>query len=179
LIEELTYGIDALVLIRSPASRTYMFGWVIVSRQLHFHIYYLFVVCDVLFGLTFEMYFAIKIIIILYLTLQVGIDNVGKIQYLNATIVEDEGCSNNENILSFTVSGFPNCYSADNFSLKTAAVLTNLPSNSFARAPGLWIYFTDKSHLNTTEIPTRYLKRGYNAKLPFAKWIFSIHRCVL
>jgi hypothetical protein len=28
----------------APPSRTYIFGWVIVSRQLHFHIYYLFVV---------------------------------------------------------------------------------------------------------------------------------------
>jgi hypothetical protein len=31
---------DALDLIWSPASRPYIFGWVIVLRQLHFHIYY-------------------------------------------------------------------------------------------------------------------------------------------
>jgi hypothetical protein len=37
---------DALDLILT--SRTYMFGWVIVARHLHFHIYYLFVVPDVI-----------------------------------------------------------------------------------------------------------------------------------
>jgi hypothetical protein len=52
LIEELTYEIDvwfhdqfltndALIGFEAPPSRT--FGWVIVSRQLHFHIYNLFV----------------------------------------------------------------------------------------------------------------------------------------
>ncbi|XP_049875312.1 uncharacterized protein LOC126373278 [Pectinophora gossypiella] len=67
---------------------------------------------------------------------EVGVDDNGKIQYLNATIIEDDGCSHNENILDFTVGGFPNCYNTDYFSLKTASVLTDLPSNSFARAPG-------------------------------------------
>ncbi|CAG9788121.1 unnamed protein product [Diatraea saccharalis] len=66
----------------------------------------------------------------------VGIDDDGKIQYLNATIVEDDGCSHNENILAYVAQGFPNCYDPSTFSLKTAAVLTDLPSNSFARAPG-------------------------------------------
>lgn len=50
--------------------------------------------------------------------------------------MEDAGCSNNENILEYVVGGFPNCYNTDYFSLKTAAVLTDLPSNTFARAPG-------------------------------------------
>lgn len=65
-----------------------------------------------------------------------GVDNDGKIQYLNATIVEDDGCSHNENILTYTSGGFPNCYNADPFKLETASVLTDLPSNTFARAPG-------------------------------------------
>ncbi|PZC82136.1 hypothetical protein B5X24_HaOG210944 [Helicoverpa armigera] len=67
---------------------------------------------------------------------EVGVDDDGKIQYLNATIVEDNGSSNNENILDFTVSGFPNCYNTEYWSLKTATVLTDTPSNTFARAPG-------------------------------------------
>ncbi|KAL0878640.1 hypothetical protein ABMA27_003714 [Loxostege sticticalis] len=67
---------------------------------------------------------------------EVGVDNDGKIQYLNATIIEDDGCSHNENILSFTIGGFPNCYDVEYFNLTTAAVITDLPSNSFARAPG-------------------------------------------
>jgi hypothetical protein len=51
LIEKLIYEIDiwfqekfvtsdAKTWFEAPPSRTYMFGWVIFSRQLHFHIYY-------------------------------------------------------------------------------------------------------------------------------------------
>lgn len=68
---------------------------------------------------------------------QVGIDDDGKIQYLNATLVEDVGCSNNENILSYVTEGFPNCYNKESFSVATAAVITDLPSNTYARAPGM------------------------------------------
>lgn len=71
---------------------------------------------------------------------KVGVDDNGKIQYLEASIVEDQGCSNNENILSYTVGGFPNGYNSDYYSLKTATVLTDLPSNTFARAPGMNLF---------------------------------------
>ncbi|KAL4711114.1 hypothetical protein ACJJTC_009485 [Scirpophaga incertulas] len=67
---------------------------------------------------------------------EVGVDENGKIQYLNATIIEDDGCSHNENILSYVAGGFPNCYNPDRFNLKTGSVVTDLPSNSFARGPG-------------------------------------------
>lgn len=68
---------------------------------------------------------------------QVGVDNNGKIQYLNATIVEDYGYANNDELLAFTVGGFPNCYNSDNFSLKTATVNTDLSAKTFARSPGI------------------------------------------
>ncbi|XP_063364889.1 uncharacterized protein LOC134653456 [Cydia amplana] len=67
---------------------------------------------------------------------EVGVDDNGKIQYLNATIVEDNGCSNNENILAYVSSGFTNCYVPDYFDVKMATVTTDTPSNTFARAPG-------------------------------------------
>ncbi|XP_052742294.1 uncharacterized protein LOC112057812 [Bicyclus anynana] len=67
---------------------------------------------------------------------EVGVDDNGKIQYLNATITEDDGCSHNENVLQYVAEGFPNCYNSENFNLKTFAVLTDIPSNTFARAPG-------------------------------------------
>nr|QIA97582.1 aldehyde oxidase 3 [Ostrinia furnacalis] len=67
---------------------------------------------------------------------EVGVDKEGKIQYLNAKIIEDDGCSHNENILAYTVGGFPNCYDVSTYNVTTAAVLTDLPSNTFARAPG-------------------------------------------
>lgn len=68
---------------------------------------------------------------------QVGVDNDGKIQYLNATIVEDYGCANNDVLLAFTVGSFPNCYNSDNFSLKTASVNTDLAARTFVRSPGI------------------------------------------
>ncbi|XP_073946023.1 uncharacterized protein isoform X2 [Choristoneura fumiferana] len=67
---------------------------------------------------------------------EIGVDDYGKIQYLEATVVEDNGCSNNENIISYMISGFKNCYNADYFSVKTATVTTDTSSNTFARAPG-------------------------------------------
>ncbi|XP_034832567.1 uncharacterized protein [Maniola hyperantus] len=67
---------------------------------------------------------------------EVGVDDNGKIQYLNATITEDDGFSHNENILDFVAGGFPHCYNTEYFNLKTYAVLTDLPANTFARAPG-------------------------------------------
>ncbi|XP_064073152.1 xanthine dehydrogenase/oxidase-like [Vanessa tameamea] len=67
---------------------------------------------------------------------EVGVDNNGKIQYLNASLTEDDGFSHNENVLSYVVSSFANCYNADYFTVKSFAVTTDLPSNTFARAPG-------------------------------------------
>ncbi|XP_075976672.1 uncharacterized protein LOC142976940 [Anticarsia gemmatalis] len=67
---------------------------------------------------------------------EVGVDDNGKIQYMDATILEDKGCSSNESILEFTVASFPSCYNSDSWSLKAVDVLTDLPANTYARAPG-------------------------------------------
>ncbi|XP_028031939.1 xanthine dehydrogenase/oxidase-like [Bombyx mandarina] len=67
---------------------------------------------------------------------EVGVNDDGKIQYLNATIVEDAGCCNNDNVTSYTSSSFGNCYDISGYTLNTATVLTDLPSNTFFRAPG-------------------------------------------
>uniref|UniRef100_A0A1L8D6P5 Aldehyde oxidase-3 n=1 Tax=Plutella xylostella TaxID=51655 RepID=A0A1L8D6P5_PLUXY len=67
---------------------------------------------------------------------EVGVDKDGKIQYLEASIFEDQGCSRNEDILSYTVDGFPNCYNKDFWRVRSANVLTDLCSNTFMRAPG-------------------------------------------
>lgn len=65
-----------------------------------------------------------------------GIDDNGEIQYLDAKLIQDNGSSNNENILSYAAGGFPNCYDTSKWSLSTATVTTDTPSNTFARAPG-------------------------------------------
>lgn len=67
---------------------------------------------------------------------EVGVDDNGLIQYLEGTIIEDKGSSENENITSYTSEGFRNCYNTETWTLSTANVLTDLPTNTFARAPG-------------------------------------------
>ncbi|XP_049875311.1 uncharacterized protein LOC126373277 [Pectinophora gossypiella] len=67
---------------------------------------------------------------------EVGVDDVGKIQYLNASMVEDKGATQNDNTLDYTINGFKNCYNYDCFSVKTATIKTDLPTNTFMRAPG-------------------------------------------
>lgn len=65
-----------------------------------------------------------------------GVDDDGKIQYLIANIIEDNGCNNNEGILEFTFGSFPNCYKKETWSVKTGTVNTDTASNSYMRAPG-------------------------------------------
>ncbi|XP_050550159.1 uncharacterized protein LOC118267487 [Spodoptera frugiperda] len=67
---------------------------------------------------------------------EVGVDDDGKIQYLNATIIEDNGCSNNEDMLEYSVGAFANCYNKDTWSVKSATVTTDTPSNTWVRGPG-------------------------------------------
>ncbi|XP_075976671.1 uncharacterized protein LOC142976939 isoform X2 [Anticarsia gemmatalis] len=78
---------------------------------------------------------------------EVGVDDNGKIQYLDAMMVEDSGCTSNESILDFTAGGFANCYNTETWSLKTANVITDLPSNTFARAPGTCEGITSIEHI--------------------------------
>ncbi|XP_059061562.1 uncharacterized protein LOC131854459 [Achroia grisella] len=66
---------------------------------------------------------------------EVGVDANGKIQYLQAMVVQDQGYSFNDFLLQPFVGGFPNCYNSDYMSLKVASVFTDLPCNTFVRAP--------------------------------------------
>ncbi|XP_011551942.3 probable aldehyde oxidase gad-3 [Plutella xylostella] len=67
---------------------------------------------------------------------EVGVNDNGKIQYLDVTIVEDQGCSTNEDILSYAMESFTNCYDKNTWNVKTANCLTDKPSNTFMRGPG-------------------------------------------
>ncbi|XP_053608655.1 uncharacterized protein LOC128674223 isoform X2 [Plodia interpunctella] len=78
---------------------------------------------------------------------EVGVDNNGKIQYLEAQITEDEGCSHNDSVLSYVVDGFRHCYDSSYWHLKTAYVLTDTASNTFARAPGTCEGITHIEHI--------------------------------
>ncbi|CAG4961688.1 unnamed protein product [Colias eurytheme] len=70
------------------------------------------------------------------LTYEVGVNDVGKIQYLKGIIIEDDGCTHNEGILTYVAGSFPNCYDSSFYNLQTGRVLTQRPSNTFNRAPG-------------------------------------------
>ncbi|NP_001299599.1 indole-3-acetaldehyde oxidase-like [Amyelois transitella] len=78
---------------------------------------------------------------------EVGVDNNGKIQYLEAEIIEDEGCSHNDSVLSYVVDGFKHCYDVANWHLRTAYVTTDKASNTFARAPGTCEGITHIEHI--------------------------------
>ncbi|KAM3962034.1 uncharacterized protein ACR2FA_003926 [Aphomia sociella] len=67
---------------------------------------------------------------------EVGVDDDGVIQYLDATIIQDQGYSINDSVVSYTAEGFPNCYKSDYMNVKFASVFTDLPCNTFVRAPG-------------------------------------------
>lgn len=72
----------------------------------------------------------------MFKSIQVGVDDDGKIQYLNINFMEDDGYSHNESIPAYLISGVQNGYNIDYWDVKAATLLTDLPSNSFARAPG-------------------------------------------
>lgn len=64
-------------------------------------------------------------------------NNQGVIQYLSASIYEDLGCSWNESVVLFATEMFQNCYDNVRFNLEGYAVLTEKPSTTWMRAPGI------------------------------------------
>lgn len=69
--------------------------------------------------------------------LQIGVDDNGKIQYLENTFYEDNGCSTNDNIAEFLAPFFANCYDESTWTVDGYGILTDTASNTPCRAPGL------------------------------------------
>jgi xanthine dehydrogenase/oxidase len=67
----------------------------------------------------------------------VDFDDDGKIQKLLNEFVQDMGCSPNEPIHFNTRDFLCNCYDKKNFTLIAKAILTDAPSNSWCRGPGI------------------------------------------
>ncbi|KAM3962033.1 uncharacterized protein ACR2FA_003925 isoform 2-T2 [Aphomia sociella] len=67
---------------------------------------------------------------------EVGVDDNGKIQYLDAIMILNQGWSANDGILSFFLNSYANCYNSDYMGIKFASVFTDLPCSSFVRGPG-------------------------------------------
>ncbi|EFN85872.1 Xanthine dehydrogenase/oxidase [Harpegnathos saltator] len=67
---------------------------------------------------------------------EVGVDDNGVIQYLNSNSWSNSGCSFNE-LHSFIISWhLENCYTSDTWTCDGYDTRTDLPSNTYCRAPG-------------------------------------------
>ncbi|KAK0168931.1 hypothetical protein PV327_002687 [Microctonus hyperodae] len=67
---------------------------------------------------------------------EVGVDTEGVIQYLNSKTWHNSGCSYNEYSAPFVRLHIDSCYDASTWNLEGSDAKTNVPSNTFCRAPG-------------------------------------------
>lgn len=67
---------------------------------------------------------------------EIGVDDDGLIQYLNTKFWTNYGCSFNEDNGMVTVMHLPNCYDSSTWNSESYAVRTDIPSNTYCRAPG-------------------------------------------
>lgn len=67
---------------------------------------------------------------------EVGVSNVGAIQYMKANLYSDYGVGGNENLDHFFLNAFENCYDYSTWNFTTYMVNTDMPANTYARAPG-------------------------------------------
>ncbi|KAJ8952858.1 hypothetical protein NQ314_007464 [Rhamnusium bicolor] len=67
---------------------------------------------------------------------EVGVNDQGVIQYLEADLYSDVGVGGNENPNGHILSLFENCYDISTWTFSTYMVNTDTPANCFTRAPG-------------------------------------------
>lgn len=67
---------------------------------------------------------------------EVGVNDDGKIQYLNANFYSDYGVGNNEDILLYITNSMTNTYDANTWNISMMSVKTDTPANTWCRAPG-------------------------------------------
>lgn len=65
------------------------------------------------------------------------VDNRGEIQYMDATFYVNDGFSRNENENLYSTESLKNCYNSNRWKVDSFGVITDAPSNTFMRAPGL------------------------------------------
>lgn len=67
---------------------------------------------------------------------KVGVTKDGLLQSIDATLSSDVGFSSAESSSPATFSSFQNAYNCPNWKVKYQSVITDLPANTFVRAPG-------------------------------------------
>ncbi|KAJ8736260.1 hypothetical protein PYW08_006916 [Mythimna loreyi] len=67
---------------------------------------------------------------------EVGVDDRGEIQYMDAVFYVNDGISRNENENLYVTTGLQNCYDSRRWKCDNFGVITDAPSNVFMRAPG-------------------------------------------
>ncbi|XP_018569700.1 probable aldehyde oxidase gad-3 [Anoplophora glabripennis] len=72
----------------------------------------------------------------LYTNYEVGVNDQGVIQYLEADLYSDFGVGGNEPIDSLLIDLFENCYDTSRWSFSTYTVTTDTHANCYTRAPG-------------------------------------------
>ncbi|CAB3256482.1 unnamed protein product [Arctia plantaginis] len=67
---------------------------------------------------------------------EVGVDDRGEIQYMNAVFYINDGHSSNENENLYATESLKNCYNPRRWKVDSFGVLTDAPTNAVMRAPG-------------------------------------------
>lgn len=67
---------------------------------------------------------------------EVGVNDLGKIQYLNCKFYADDGYSHNDPITEHALRYFTNCYDNSTWNVKAFSVLTDTACNTACRSPG-------------------------------------------
>ncbi|KAJ8719387.1 hypothetical protein PYW08_011562 [Mythimna loreyi] len=75
---------------------------------------------------------------------EVGVSNSGEIQYLEYHFYEDNGYVACDPIINLALAGIKNCYDNRRWQYKMFNVTTDTATNTYARAPGSFVFTTNK-----------------------------------
>jgi xanthine dehydrogenase molybdopterin-binding subunit B len=71
------------------------------------------------------------------MSFKAGFDETGKLRAVKGKIYGDVGCSTNESPVMYAANMAQNCYYSPKWNYVPVSVLTNTPSNTWTRSPGL------------------------------------------